>query len=38
MEKPLGDLSLREGAVMVPTKPYEIKTIRVRFGAQAAKE
>jgi alpha-mannosidase len=38
MEKPLGDLSLREGAVTVHTKPYEIKTVLVRFAAQVAKE
>jgi alpha-mannosidase len=38
MERPVGDLSLEGGAVTVHTKPYEIKTIRVRFAAQTAKE
>jgi len=38
MERPVGDLSLQEGAVTVHTKPYEIKTIRVSFAAQTAKE
>ncbi|HLW87670.1 MAG TPA: glycoside hydrolase family 38 C-terminal domain-containing protein [Terriglobales bacterium] len=32
MEKPVGSLSLRDGAVDLHTKPYEIKTIRVRFA------
>ena len=31
MEKPLGNLSMSNGAVTVPTKPYEIKTVRVEF-------
>jgi alpha-mannosidase len=38
MERPVGDLSLQEGTVTVHTKPYEIKTIRVSFAAQTAKE
>src|ERR1700730_7375415 len=38
MERPLGDLSQQAGSVTVHTKPYEIKTIRVRFAAQAVKE
>jgi alpha-mannosidase len=32
MERPLGDLSVSNGEVKVPTKPYEIKTIEVRFS------
>jgi len=32
MEKPLGNLSMSNGAVTVPTKPYEIKTVRVEFS------
>ena len=31
MERPTGDLSLSNGAVNVHTKPYEIKTVKVRF-------
>jgi alpha-mannosidase len=31
MEKPTGDLPLSSGSVTVHTKPYEIKTILVRF-------
>jgi alpha-mannosidase len=38
LERPVGDLSLQEGTVTVHTKPYEIKTIRVSFAAQTAKE
>jgi alpha-mannosidase len=38
MERPVGDLPLQEGTVTVHTKPYEIKTIRVSFAAQTAKE
>jgi len=33
MEKPLGLLSLQDGAVTVHTNPYEIKTIGVRFAS-----
>jgi alpha-mannosidase len=33
MERAAGDLALQGGAVTVHTKPYEIKTIRVRFAA-----
>jgi alpha-mannosidase len=32
MERPLGDLPVSKGEVKVPTKPYEIKTIKVRFS------
>jgi alpha-mannosidase len=31
MEKPIGNLSVSDGVVKVPTKPYEIKTIRVQL-------
>jgi hypothetical protein len=34
MEKPIGDLVLRNGSVIVHTKPYEIKTVKVRFAPQ----
>ena len=32
MERPLGALPLEGGAVRVHTKPYEIKTVKVRFA------
>ncbi|HYM75059.1 MAG TPA: alpha-mannosidase [Candidatus Dormibacteraeota bacterium] len=32
MEKPIGSLSFANGKVSVPTKPFEIKTIRVQFS------
>ena len=32
MEKPLGSLSVSNGRVSVHTKPYEIKTIKVKFS------
>ena len=32
MEKPTGSLSLHDNLVTVPTKPYEIKTVKVRFS------
>jgi len=32
MERPLGNLPVSNGEVKVPTKPYEIKTIEVRFS------
>jgi alpha-mannosidase len=32
MERPTGPLSLASGKVSVPTKPFEIKTIRVQFS------
>jgi alpha-mannosidase len=34
MERPIGELALQGGAVIVHTKPYEIKTIRVRFATE----
>ncbi len=34
MERPIRDLALQGGTVTVHTKPYEIKTIRVRFAAE----
>jgi alpha-mannosidase len=38
MEKTIGSLSLHDGVVTVPTKPYEIKAIKIQFAglAQAA--
>jgi alpha-mannosidase len=32
MEKPIATLTVREGGVTLRTKPYEIKTIKVRFS------
>ncbi|HLZ42626.1 MAG TPA: alpha-mannosidase [Candidatus Sulfotelmatobacter sp.] len=32
MEKPISDLPVSNGAVRVPTKPYEIKTIKVQIS------
>jgi len=34
MEKPVPDLSFQEGAVTAHTKPFEIKTVRIRFGSK----
>ena len=34
MEKPIGNLSVLQGAVTVPTKPYEIKTVKIRFAGE----
>ena len=34
MEKPMGDLALRNDSVTVHAKPYEIKTVKVRFAPQ----
>ncbi|MGH9499343.1 MAG: alpha-mannosidase [Terriglobales bacterium] len=36
MERPTGNLSMSAGVVTVPTKPYEIKTIKVQFAGEAA--
>jgi len=36
MERPLGELSIANAAVKVPTKPYEIKTLRVQFSGMRA--
>lgn len=33
MEKPAQDLAVQNGAVKVPTKPYEIKTVKVQFAS-----
>jgi alpha-mannosidase len=35
MERPLGELPVKDGAVTVHTKPYEIKTILIRFAPKA---
>jgi alpha-mannosidase len=35
MEKSIGVLSLQKGAVVVRTKPYEIKTVKVQFATRA---
>ncbi len=32
MEKPDHELPVAAGAVIVATKPYEIKTVKVKFG------
>jgi alpha-mannosidase len=34
IERPIGDLAVPGGVVAVHTKPYEIKTIRVRFARE----
>jgi len=34
MEKPIGQLSLQNGAVTVHAKPYEIKTVKVQFASR----
>jgi alpha-mannosidase len=34
MERTTGSLAVREGTVTVHTKPYEIKTVKVQFGAK----
>ena len=31
MEKPNGSVSVKDGAVTIPTKPYEIKTVKVQY-------
>ncbi len=36
MEKPLAPLSMSENAVTVHTKPYEIKTVKVKFAPPVA--
>jgi alpha-mannosidase len=35
MERPIGPLQMTDNTVTVPTKPFEIKTIRVRFALPA---
>jgi alpha-mannosidase len=32
MERPVGALVLQNGTVVVPTKPYEIKTVKIHFS------
>jgi alpha-mannosidase len=32
MERPILELPIQGGAVSVPTKPYEIKTLRIKYG------
>ena len=32
METPLADLPVRDGTLVLHTKPYEIKTVRVQFA------
>jgi alpha-mannosidase len=34
MEKSIGPLSLQDGAVVVHTRPYEIKTVKVQFAGR----
>jgi alpha-mannosidase len=34
MEKPIGPLSVHNGEVTLPTKPYEIKTIKLQFSSR----
>jgi len=36
MERPIGSLSMNAGTVTVQTRPFEIKTIKVRFAAEMA--
>ncbi|MGB6678801.1 MAG: glycosyl hydrolase-related protein, partial [Terriglobales bacterium] len=31
MERPIGELALQDATVTVHTKPFEIKTVKVRF-------
>jgi alpha-mannosidase len=38
MERPVADLSLQDGGVTVHTKPYAIKTIRVRFTSKPSEQ
>jgi alpha-mannosidase len=33
LERPIGDLPVQNDSVTVHTKPYEIKTLRVRFAS-----
>jgi hypothetical protein len=36
MEMPIGaGLSIQNGAASVPTRPYEIKTVKIRFARSA---
>ena len=38
MERPIGELSVQNDSVTVHTKPYEIKTVRVRFASKTPEE
>ena len=38
MEKPIGDLALSNDSVTVHTKPYEIKTVKIRFAPRESTE
>ncbi len=38
MEKPLEALSIQDGALTLHTKPYEIKTVKVRFASRRSGE
>jgi alpha-mannosidase len=38
MERPTGNLAIEDGAVTVPTGPFEIKTIRVEFPTARAQQ
>jgi alpha-mannosidase len=35
IEKPIGDVNLHDGVVSVPTKPYEIKSVKIQFAGMA---
>jgi len=37
MERPVAELAVKNGTVTVHTKPYEIKTVRIRFTANSPK-
>jgi hypothetical protein len=38
MEKPIGDLTVQNESVTLHTKPYEIKTVKVRFAPREPTE
>jgi alpha-mannosidase len=38
MERPIADLTVQNDAVTVHTKPYEIKTLKVRYAPNAPTE
>jgi alpha-mannosidase len=38
MERVTGTLSIQDGAITIHTKPYEIKTVKVQFAANSAKQ
>jgi len=37
MERPIGHLPIQGDTISVPTKPYEIKTVKLNFAAQPSK-